>query len=142
MDQRRRKSTENLSVVVTLPGQRPEPLESLGDRERMVWKRVVSCHPADWFHGSISALLADYCRAWVHADSLAEALDKYTEVPDEGLAVWLKLLDRQDRNARLMVCLATKMRLTQQAMRTERNAATGVRATAQELRKPWEFSAV
>jgi hypothetical protein len=104
----------------------------------MVWKRVVSCHPADWFPASTHSLLADYCRAWIHADDLAEALERYAGVPAEGLGDWLKLLDRQDRNARLMTTLATKMRLTQQSMRTERNAATGVRTTAQELRKPWE----
>ena len=139
MEQRGRKSTENLSVVVSIPGQRPEPLESLRNRERAIWKRVTACHPPGWFVASTHILLADYCRAWVHADNLAQVLDKYEGVPTEGLGDWLKLVDRQDRNARLLCTLATKMRMSHQAQRTDREAATGVRATAQEVHKPWEF---
>ena len=76
MEQRGRKSSENLSVVVYMPGQRPEPDEVLGDRERVIWRKVVAAHPFDWFVSSTHSLLADYCRAWVKSDEIAEALDR------------------------------------------------------------------
>ena len=138
MEQRGRKSTENLSIVVAMPGQRPEPPEILSEMERAVWRRVCSVHPYDWFHASTHALLADYCRAWVRSDDLQEKLGEGVPVGDD-LKLWLRLAKYKDENTHLMMSLATKLRITQQSMRTERNAASGVKHTAQDQRKPWEF---
>jgi hypothetical protein len=139
VDQVGRKSGESLAVVVTLPGQRPEPAESLGPKERVIWKRVVSAHPHDWFISSTHCLLADYCRSWVKSEEIAEALGKYDGVPDgDEFRRYDKILGRQDKVARLLATLGTKLRITPHAMRSEREAATGVRRTMQSGKKPWE----
>jgi hypothetical protein len=139
VDQSGRKSTESLSVVVTMPGQRPEPAENLGPKERVIWKRVCAAHPHDWFVSSTHCLLADYCRHWVKSDELAEALAKYDGVPDgNDFHRYDKLLARQDKVSRLLCTVGTKLRITPHAMRSEREAATGVRKTMQTGKKPWE----
>ena len=139
MEQRGRKSLENLSVVVSIPGQRPEPPQVLSDPERLIWRQVVGAHPFDWFAPSCWGMLADYCRAWVLSNELALAIAEYDGPPkdSEGFRRWNRLLERRDKNARLLATLGTKMRITNQSTRTERQAATGVRNTP--AGKPWDY---
>lgn len=140
MDQPGRKSAENLSVIVNIPGQRLEPPEVLSDAERSVWRRVVATRPADWFQADMASLLVEYCRAWVAADQVAEALGRWDGVPqddDQNWRLWFKLRDRQEKTARLLKTLAAAMRLTPQSRYTPLSAATAARKTAPA--KPWEY---
>ncbi len=130
-----------MALVVSLPGQRPDPPEKLSDLEREVWRRIVATKPSEWFTPDSQPLLIEYCRAVIFADELAEALAKVVGVPEgDELDPWLRLRARQDQNARLLTTLATKMRLTQQSRWTAPSAATAQKNTAQD-RKPWEFEA-
>lgn len=137
MEQQGRKSAENLSVVVSMPGQRPEPPASLGAAEAAIWRQVVSCHPHDWFVASTHALLMGYCEAWVKGREISEALDGLSLQNPDDRKWWDKLMSRKDKTERLLATLGTKLRITPHAMRSEREAATGVRRTMQ-TRKPWE----
>jgi hypothetical protein len=138
VDQSGRKSTDSLSVVVVMPGQRPEPPPSLGAAEAAVWRQVASCHPHDWFVGSTHVLLMGYCEAWVKAREISEALSVLSLADPDHLKRWEILMGRKDKVERLLATLGTKLRITPHAMRSEREAATGVRKTMQTGRKPWE----
>jgi hypothetical protein len=121
-------------------GRRPDPPEKLSDLERAVWRRIVATKPPEWFSADSQQLLVEYCRACVFADQLAEALSKFDESATTLTdPAWLKIRDLQERNARLLSTLATKMRLTQQSRWTHQTAHTAVKNTAQDAGKPWEY---
>ena len=137
MDQRGRKSSDNLAVVVSIPGQRPDPPEVLGSAERQIWRRVVATKPAEWFGADTAALLSEYCRAWVMADKVDEALAVWEKVPEgEEFQRWVKLCERQDKTARLLKTMASALRLTPQSRYTPQAAATASKKTG--ALKPWE----
>jgi hypothetical protein len=137
MEGRGRKSIASLSVVAVLPGQRPEPPGALSVAEAEIWRGIVSTKPYDWFTQDTHSLLSEYCRAWVSGDQLAAELAKYKTIPKSGdrFRRWMALRDRQDKTARLITTLATKMRLSQQSRYTEKSAGTA----AKNIAKPWEF---
>ncbi len=139
MEQQGRKSAESLAVVVTMPGQRPEPPAILSPAEAALWRQVVSSHPHDWFTSSIFGLLVGYVSAWARSNEIKEALARYPSVPEgDDFKRWRHLLADEDKQQRLMATLGTKLRITPHSMRSEREAATGVRKTMQTGRKPWE----
>lgn len=129
MDQRGRKSLENLTVITTLPGQRPEPPDTLTAAEADLWRAVVATKPSDWFDAGSLPILADYCRACVQQDGLARAINK-CETPDINL---IRLFDTM---AKLKATLATKMRLSQQSK--YRADAAEVASRKVGPTKPWE----
>jgi hypothetical protein len=139
MDGRGRKSASALAVVSAIPGQRPEPPEALSEAEADIWRRVAATKPHDWFTPDTYPLLAEYCRATVAANQIASELSKIKVVPKNGdkFRRWLALRDRQDKTARLLATLATKMRLSQQSRYTEKTADTAARRIAGS--RPWEF---
>jgi hypothetical protein len=138
VDQSGRKSTESLSVVVTMPGQRPEPPPSLGDAESAIWRLVVSCHPHDWFIASTHVLLMEYCEEWVKSREMSEQLSRLSLDNPADREFW-KLLKKEKRESAAALCrVGTKLRITPHSMRSDREAATGVRKTMQTGRKPWE----
>ena len=140
MDSRGRKSAEGLAVVVSIPGQRPDPPEVLGPDERVLWRRIVATRPHDWFTAETWPLLIEYCRAWVASDQVARELEKFDGIPEgQEFMRWLRLRDRQEKTARLLATMATKMRLSQQSRWTEQTAATAAKRTASEQSKPWLY---
>lgn len=133
----RKSAAEQFSVVVTLPGQRPEPLESLAEEEAAVWRRIVASLPHDWFAAGTYILLADYCRRWVRAERLADVIKKQPE--ETSIRDRIALYENEDDNSKLMMALATKMRITQQSKYTTKAAGTAANS-AGPARKPWERS--
>ena len=85
MLQRGRKSAADLSLVATLPGQRPEPPEKLSDSEAELWCAVVATKPSDWFTPDTAPLLVGYCRVSAYADQLTADMAKFALAPDDDL---------------------------------------------------------
>jgi phage terminase small subunit len=138
VEQSGRKSADSLSVVVVMPGQRPEPPPSLGDAEAAIWRQVVSCHPHDWFIASTHVLLIGYCEAWVKHREFSEELAKLSLSNPDDRKWYAQVMRMRDAVTSELCRVGTKLRITPHAMRSEREAATGVRKTMQTGRKPWE----
>ena len=146
MVQRGRKSKDSLAVAtlatsISLESRLNAPLH-LSDAERGVWIEVINDQPATAFTATHSPLLELYCRHIVHARILADELanfDRAWMADDEGLKRYDRLLAMSERESRAASSLATRLRITRQAVehpttvgRTLKNQAKG--------RKPWELA--
>ena len=134
MEQRGRDSLENLTVITTLPGQRPQPPDTMIRPEADIWRAVVATKPADWFDAGSLPLLADYCTACVQQEKVRLALNTECKTTEE--------LDRLsktlDRLAKLKTTLATKMRLSQQSRYRADAADVAAKRGGSTPTKPWE----
>ena len=109
------------------------------DEETEVWRQVVEALPADWFNGSNMALLAQYCRHVVSARRVAQMLATMETGPDSlDLKEWRDLMRSQALETERLASLATKMRLSQQAVYGARAAGTAQR-NASTGPRPWEL---
>lgn len=146
MVQRGRKSKDSLAVaaltaVISTESRLNAPLH-LSEAERSVWAEVVNDQPATAFTPTHSPLLELYCRHIVHARILADELanfDRAWMADDDGLKRYDRLLAMSERESRAASSLATRLRITRQAVehpttvgRTLKNQAKG--------RKPWELA--
>ena len=134
MKQRGRKSV--LSVVggsgVTAV-ERPEPLPELTPEQRNEWIQVVNALPADWFPVETHGVLAQYCRHLVTARHVAQMISDMESNKEIDVNEYDKLLKMQERESRIGVSLATKMRITQQAT-YDREKVKG----NGKVNRPWE----
>lgn len=132
---------EALAVVTSIPGQRPEPPETLSAAEAEVWRQVASTKPHDWFTADTHPLLEEYCRASVQADRIAAELAGYKRIPKKGDALrrYAWLCKQQGELRRALKALAASMRISQQARYSEKRAATAADAAGGDRRKPWEI---
>jgi hypothetical protein len=128
--------------VESIPRQRA-PAE-LTDEQAAVWNRVTASQPADHFRKDEDNLV-QYCRHVIEARDIAGTIRMLKASISEmssadgtsPLAVMLsatKTLDQlqkmQERESRAIATLATKMRITQQAI-------TNHRGNHIEAKKPW-----
>lgn len=146
MTKRGRKSTASLSVAATVAPISTEsrlmPPTHLNDAVREEWLRVVNDQPAGAFSATHSALLEMYCKHVVKArmlDNEIEAFESAWLADDDGLKRLDKLTAIAERESRAASSLATRLRITRQAVehpttvgRTLKNQAKG--------RKPWELA--
>jgi hypothetical protein len=141
MEGRGRRSVASLAVITSIPGQRPEPPESLAQAEADVWRAIAATKPHDWWSADTFPLLEEYCRAAISANDVAKELAKFTKIPARGerFRRYLALRKLQDQTARLLASLATKMRLSQQSRYGARGASTAHDRSGQGATKPWEF---
>jgi hypothetical protein len=120
MGQRGRKSVTSLDVVRSIGTiVRPDPMIGLTVEQSNEWIDVVNRMPADWFPRETHSILAQYCRHVVSAkrvDDLIESLINGKIPSDNFLCDYDRLLKMQEREGRAMSALATRMRLTQQAL--------------------------
>ena len=85
-------------------------------------------------------LLAEYCRAVVTADQIAEQLNTFDpewSKDDDGLRRWDKLTQMQARVQGVISTLSLKLRISPASR--YRGEAAGRKAQAGTARKPWEF---
>jgi hypothetical protein len=137
-----RKSVESLSVVVSLPGQRLEPPESLTDGQKATWRAVVATKPPEWFAPDSAPVLVAYCKAVESHGHLSRQVEKYEarkKLNGPALRSYSYALAAQEKQTKLIAMLATKMRLVQQSRYTTQSAATADRKTANAEKKPWDF---
>src|SRR4051812_46755424 len=122
MGVRGRKSAASLAVA-SIAG----PLETkrlmapahISEAERGIWVEVVSDQPADAFTPTHAPLLELYCRHIVQARILADELanfDRAWMADDEGLKRYDRLLGMAERESRAASSLATRLRITRQAV--------------------------
>jgi hypothetical protein len=136
MRQRGRKSAASFAVATVEPielVERQRAPHDLTDEETEVWAAVVNSEPADWFTPATAPILGQYCRHAVHARRVAELLERATSDPDLTVIDYDRLLKMQERESRAIASLATKMRISQQAII---NHWGNKKPSA--ARKPWE----
>lgn len=134
-----RKSADSLSVVTNLPGQRLLPPARLPADAAEIWRAVVATRPHDWFSADTEALLEAYVLAVISHRVVSKqvcATKPATLETADGLAAYDRLTKMQERQARVMATLATKLRLTNQARYTPK--AAGTAATKAKGARPWD----
>lgn len=137
-----RKSTAALAVAPVagpLEVRRLEAPAHLSDAEREVWLQVVNDQPADAFTPTHMPLLELYCRHVVQARVVADQIAAFEPAwlaNDGGLQRYDKLLAMNEREGRAASSLATRLRITRQAI----DQQTVARALVKDVkRKPWEL---
>lgn len=136
MNKRGRVSAASLAITTVAPIQvieRQRPPHDLSDEEVEVWAAVVDTEPADWFSPATAPLLTQYCRHVIHARRIGELLERATSDPALEVRDYDRLLKMQERESRAIATLATKMRISQQALTNHRG-----NQVKKALKKPWE----
>lgn len=141
--QRGRKSAASLAVAVaTAVGstQRLLAPAHISDAERAIWLEVVNDQPADAFSATHIPLLELYCRHVVNARVIADEVTNFDRAwlaDDAGLKRYDTLLKMAERESRAASSLATRLRITRQAL--EQPDTAGRKFAEQVKRKPWEL---
>jgi len=138
-----RKSAASLEVMARQAPGVAERLRAplhISEAERAVWLQVVNDQPADAFRDTHAPLLELYCRHIVNARVIADELANFQRewmADDEGLKRYDRLLAMAEREGRAASSLATRLRITRQAL----DHATVARKLVAEpkSRKPWEL---
>lgn len=112
--------------------QRPDAPYDLTDEQTEEWWAVVNRMPADWFPRETHGLLSQYCRHVVAARRVAQLVAAEEAGDGLDLARYDQLLKMQEREGRALSSLATRLRITQQAL-------VSPKAKKPEMvKKPWE----
>lgn len=112
----------------------------LTDAEMAVWAQVVEDQPATAFTPTHAPLLELYARHVTQARIIADELlnfDRSWLADDEGLKRYDKLLAMQERESRAASSLATRLRITRQAVDQQTIARALINAP--KSKKPWEL---
>ena len=119
----------------------PAPLH-LSNAEQAVWGEVVGDQPASAFSVTHAPLLELYCRHIVQARVLADELtnfDRAWMADDDGLKRYDLLLKMAERESRAASSLATRLRITRQAVEHPTTVGRSLKNQA-KTRKPWELA--
>lgn len=144
MAQRGRKSAAsmvvakqaNIGVAKRLP-----PTATMSDAEMVVWSEVVNDQPASAFTATHAPLLELYCRHIVNARVLADELvnfDRAWLADDDGLKRYDRLLAMSERESRAASSLATRLRITRQAVDHTTTVARSLNNNSKG-QKPWQI---
>jgi hypothetical protein len=101
----------------------------------------VNDQPAGAFTPTHGPLLELYCRHITNARVLADELANFNRAwiaDEEGLKRYDRLLAMAERESRAASSLATRLRITRQAV--EHPATVGRSIAGQVTRKPWELA--
>ena len=146
MTQRGRKSAASMAVTAVVA-----PISSvkrlcapmhISDAERSVWLEVVNDQPAEAFTATHSPLLELYCRHIVQARILADELanfDRAWMADDDGLKRYDRLLTMAERESRAASSLATRLRITRQAVEHPTTVGRAIGSQSKK-KKPWELA--
>jgi hypothetical protein len=142
MVQRGRKSAESLLITSrgVTESQRLTAPAHISDAERSVWLEVVNDQPASAFSATHAPLLELYCRHVVNARVIADELAQFERAwlaDDDGLKRYDRLLAMNEREGRAASSLATRLRITRQAVDQQTIARSIVNEP--KTRKPWEL---
>lgn len=145
MNQRGRKSAASMEVATLAASvtstKRLAPGLHMSDAEQGVWLEVVNDQPAEAFSATHAPLLELYCRHIVQARVLADELanfDRAWMADDEGLKRYDRLLGMAERESRAASSLATRLRITRQAVEHPTTVGRGLAAQSKR-KKPWEL---
>ena len=141
MATRGRKSAASLTVAKSGIGvaERLEAPLHISDSENEVWAQVVNDQPAGAFTETHAPLLEMYCRHVVNYRVIGEELmnfDRSWLTDEDGLKRYDTLLRIAERESRSASSLATRLRITRQAVD---HPTTAGRAIANDAKfKPWD----
>lgn len=130
---------EKLSNLAPMPMpidivERPRPPIDFDDREASIWSLIVNSMPADWFNTGSIPLLTQYVRHTVASQNLAFLIAKVTSDSDEIVVKdYVTLLRAQKEESGILSSLATKLRISNQALINKRGNHKEVGKS-----KPWE----
>lgn len=139
-----RKSAASLEIAVRPPPGVAKRLQAplhISEAERVVWIQVVNDQPADAFMETHAPLLELYCRHIVNSRVLADETANFQRewlADPEGLKRYDRLLAMAEREGRAASSLATRLRITRQAVH-EITAGRKL-AAVKHTRKPWELA--
>lgn len=146
MAQKGRKSAAALTVAAqvapVISVARLAPSMHLSDAEQVVWCRVVNDQPASGFTELHRDMLDMYCQHVVSAqilDDEIKAFDREWMRDDDGLKRYDTLLKMREREVRSASSLATRLRITRQAMADAKTVGRANTNMARS-RKPWELT--
>jgi len=114
----------------------------MSDSEQLVWAEVVNDQPASAFTPTHAPLLELYCRHIVQARLLADELinfDRSWLADDDGLKRYDRLLAMSERESRAASSLATRLRITRQAVEHPTTVGRTI-GNQKKARKPWELA--
>ena len=138
MDRPGRISAASLSVLAVGPARLLAPPAGMPEIQAAVWAATVASKPADWFGPDSIPILTAYVKAVDTHRIVCAEMDEFDPEwlkTDDGLRRYDKLTQIQDRAAKQLTTLATKMRLTQQSRYVPHAAA---RADARvSAARPW-----
>lgn len=141
---RGRKSDSEITIrsMLTIANAegRLNPPNNFTEAEMAIWLETVNDNPPDAFRATHRPLLMMYCRHVARAGILAEEITAFKREwlsDDEGLRRFDTLLKMAEREARAASSLATRLRLTRQAV--EHRVTVGIaQANHSRTTKPWE----
>lgn len=146
MAQRGRKSAAQIAVAAqvapVVSTSRMKPSLHLSDAEQTVWCRVVNDQPAGAFTELNRDMLDMYCQHTVSAQVLDDEIkgfDREWLRDNDGLKRYDTLLKMREREVRSASSLATRLRITRQAM-AEAKTVGRANANMGRSRKPWELT--
>ena len=142
MATRGRKSAASLTVIPPDIGvsKRLKPPATINDAEISVWSEVVNDQPANAFTATHAPLLEMYCRHVVNNRIIADELLNFNRAwlaDEDGLKRYDTLLKLAERESRAASSLATRLRITRQAVDQQTIARSQINNKSQS-RKPWE----
>jgi hypothetical protein len=132
MTQRGRKSFEGKLSVVPFVAPLLDVPECLSASEGRIFSDMAAAMPAGWFRADSIPLLIEFSRAVDACNKLAAMRD----TPDISMRDLAALLSAHEKQARLVINLATKMRLTQQSRILPDQAGRDV-VNKPVLQPPW-----
>lgn len=142
-----RLSAEAKAIGVPRDLRRPDPPDSLSKDEKDLWTAIVAEKPNDWFQKDSMLLLEAYCRNSVREKFLAQQVQffekrlSYVNNLDQCEVLeyqmnYSRALKMYESNQKLLISVATKLRLTPQARMAADVSSTKVKK-AQKANAPW-----
>jgi hypothetical protein len=128
----RRSAAAAIADVMPLPIQRPNPPPGLTTEEAIEWRAIVNRMPAGWFLRETLILLEQYCHHSIAAREIAFAIQELRASGQGKSEGCYKLVGMQAEQTKMLVSLATKMRLTQQSTYEKRTKKPV------QIRTPWK----
>ena len=144
MKKRGRKSRDELSQVVLLPGvvpgERPAPPDHLTAQQAEVWRQFTGRMPSDWFQCETWPLLSQLCRHVTISEMVGAALaavDLKTVTDEAGFVRLEKLRRMHQQEGAAIARLMTKLRITLHSRYDQTRAHVAARSI-QPGPRPWE----
>jgi hypothetical protein len=148
MQKRGRKSQASLETVKVVSLSATDALvapDHLTPAQVAIWNEVIADQPASAFSPTHAPLLEMYCRHVINNRLLGEQMMKfdYSSLKDhEQVKTFDRLLAMAERESRAASSLATRLRITRQAIDQQTVARMTVNGKSKAGKKPWEVNEI
>jgi hypothetical protein len=136
VQRRGRKGSAELAVV-SIAGEQPRPAPpvALSDEEKHYWREIVGHMPSNWFPVETWPLLTQLCRVTATSDETGLQMNEMRRQGLQNTEDFQRLANLQLTQAKVLMNLATKMRLTQQS--TYDPQTSKKRSSTDDQEDPW-----